>query len=153
MVLPQAMAWGQYWFRVLSLEFCGKSKKNCGDISQVSPAFCMYALDPPGPCRPTPWQPMPTSSRGPLYSTLVLLGLKQPFLCNLNIKLTNTGVHVLLDNVWKRWIAVKSGSIQIDVTFQKVLLEVGSYSTCQSPIQGGYVNHLGFNQTKSVLIS
>ena len=39
MVLPQAMAWVQYWFRVLSL----KSKKNCGDISQVSPAFCMYA--------------------------------------------------------------------------------------------------------------
>ena len=43
MVLPQAMAWVQYWFRVLSLKFCGKSKKNCGDISQVSPAFCMYA--------------------------------------------------------------------------------------------------------------
>ena len=42
MVLPQAMAWVQYWFRVLSLKFCGKSKKNCGDISQVSPAFCMY---------------------------------------------------------------------------------------------------------------
>ena len=37
------MAWVQYWFRVLSLKFCGKSKKNCGDISQVSPAFCMYA--------------------------------------------------------------------------------------------------------------
>ena len=43
MVLPQAMAWVQYWFRVLSLKFCGKSKKNCGDISQVSPTFCMYA--------------------------------------------------------------------------------------------------------------
>ena len=42
MVLPQAMAWVQYWFRVLSLKFCGKSKKNCGDISQLSPAFCMY---------------------------------------------------------------------------------------------------------------
>ena len=42
MVLPQAMAWVQYWFRVLSLKFCGKSKKNCRDISQVSPAFCMY---------------------------------------------------------------------------------------------------------------
>ena len=42
MVLPQAMAWVLYWFRVLSLKFCGKSKKNCGDISQVSPAFCMY---------------------------------------------------------------------------------------------------------------
>ena len=27
MVLPQAMAWVQYWFRVLSLKFCGKSKK------------------------------------------------------------------------------------------------------------------------------
>ena len=40
MVLP----WGQYWFCVLSLKFCGKSKKICGDISQVSPAFCMYAL-------------------------------------------------------------------------------------------------------------
>ena len=44
MVLPQAMAWVQYWFRVVSLKFCGKSKKNCGDISQVSPAFCMYAI-------------------------------------------------------------------------------------------------------------
>ena len=42
MVLPQAMAWLQYWFRVLSLKFCGKSKKICGDVSQVSPAFCMY---------------------------------------------------------------------------------------------------------------
>ena len=42
MVLPQAMAWVQYWFRVLSLKFCKKSKKNCRDISQVSPAFCMY---------------------------------------------------------------------------------------------------------------
>ena len=63
MVLPQAMAWVQYWFRVLSLKFCGKSKKNCGDISQVSPAFCMYAyvLDmcqpfnlghPRGTCKP-----------------------------------------------------------------------------------------------------
>ena len=47
MVLPQAMAWVQYWFRVLSLKFCGKSKKNCGDISQVSPAFCMYGVEPP----------------------------------------------------------------------------------------------------------
>ena len=45
MVLPQAMAWVQYWFRVFSLEFCGKSKKICWDISQVSPAFCMYAPD------------------------------------------------------------------------------------------------------------
>ena len=44
MVLPQAMAWVQYWFRVLSLKFCGKSKKICGDISQLSPAFCMYAF-------------------------------------------------------------------------------------------------------------
>ena len=44
MVLPQAMAWVQYWFRVLSLKFCGKSKKICGDISQVSPAFCMYVF-------------------------------------------------------------------------------------------------------------
>ena len=43
MVLPQAMAWVQYWFRVLSLKFCGKSKKICGDISPVSPAFLMYA--------------------------------------------------------------------------------------------------------------
>ena len=43
MVLPQAMAWVQYWFRVLSLKFCGKSKKICGDISPQSPAFCMYA--------------------------------------------------------------------------------------------------------------
>ena len=42
MVLPQAMAWVQYWFRVLRLKFYGKSKKNCGDISQQSPAFCMY---------------------------------------------------------------------------------------------------------------
>ena len=42
MVLPHAMAWVQYWFRVLSLKFCGKSKKICGDISQLSPAFCMY---------------------------------------------------------------------------------------------------------------
>ena len=42
MVLPQAMAWVQYWFRVLSLKFCGKSKKICGDISPQSPAFCMY---------------------------------------------------------------------------------------------------------------
>ena len=42
MVLPQAMAWVQYWFCVLSLKFCGKSKKICGDISQLSPAFCMY---------------------------------------------------------------------------------------------------------------
>ena len=46
MVLPQAMAWVQYWFRILSLKFCGKSKKNCGDISQVSPAFCMYVRNP-----------------------------------------------------------------------------------------------------------
>ena len=44
MVLPQAMAWVQYCFRVLSLKFCGKSKKNCGDISPQSPAFCMYEL-------------------------------------------------------------------------------------------------------------
>ena len=44
MVLPQAMAWVQYWFRVLSLKFCGKSKKICGDISQQSPAFCMYGF-------------------------------------------------------------------------------------------------------------
>ena len=44
MVLPQAMAWVQYLFRVLSLKFCGKSKKNCGDISQVSPAFCIYVI-------------------------------------------------------------------------------------------------------------
>ena len=44
MVLPQAMAWVQYWFRVLSLKFCGKSKKICGDNSPQSPAFCMYAL-------------------------------------------------------------------------------------------------------------
>ena len=42
MVLPQAMAWVQYWFRILSLKFCRKSKKNCGDISPQSPAFCMY---------------------------------------------------------------------------------------------------------------
>ena len=42
MVLPQVMALVQYWFRVLSLKFCGKSKKICGDISQLSPAFCMY---------------------------------------------------------------------------------------------------------------
>ena len=42
MVLPQAMAWVQYWFRVLSLKFCEKSKKICGDISPQSPAFCMY---------------------------------------------------------------------------------------------------------------
>ena len=47
MVLPQSMAWVQYWFRVLSLKFCGKSKKNCGDISQVSPAFCMYERTQP----------------------------------------------------------------------------------------------------------
>ena len=46
MVLPQAMAWVQYWFRVLSLKFYGKSKKNCGNISQVSPAFCMYVRRP-----------------------------------------------------------------------------------------------------------
>ena len=42
MVLPQAMAWVQYWFRVLSLKFGGKSKKIGGDLSPVSPAFCMY---------------------------------------------------------------------------------------------------------------
>ena len=35
----------KYWFRVLSLKFCGKSKKICGDISPQSPAFCMYAED------------------------------------------------------------------------------------------------------------
>ena len=51
MVLPQAMAWVQYWFRVLSLKFCGKSQKNCGDILQVSPAFCMYGLKLSGQCR------------------------------------------------------------------------------------------------------
>ena len=45
MVLPQAMAWVQYWFCILSLKFCGKFKKICGDISPQSPAFCMYALD------------------------------------------------------------------------------------------------------------
>ena len=45
MVLPQVMAWVQYWFCVLSLKFCGKFKKNCGDISQLSPAFCMYDHD------------------------------------------------------------------------------------------------------------
>ena len=44
MMLPQAIAWVQYWFRVLSLNFCGKSKKICGDISPQSPAFCMYGL-------------------------------------------------------------------------------------------------------------
>ena len=44
MVLPQAMAWVQYWFRVLSLKFCRKSKKICGDISPVSPAFLMYGV-------------------------------------------------------------------------------------------------------------
>ena len=43
-MLPQAMAWVQYLFRVLSLKFCRKSKRICGDISQVSPAFCMYDL-------------------------------------------------------------------------------------------------------------
>ena len=31
---------------ILSLKFCGKSKKICGDISQVSPAFCMYVFMP-----------------------------------------------------------------------------------------------------------
>ena len=58
MVLPQAMAWVQYWFCVLSLKFCGKSKKICGDISQLSPAFCMYA-----------WVALT-----PLLSTIVLIG-------------------------------------------------------------------------------
>ena len=52
MVLPQAMAWVQYWFRVLSLKFCGKFKKNCGDISPQSPAFCMYASS----CRWLDWK-------------------------------------------------------------------------------------------------
>ena len=32
----------KYWFHVLSLKFCGKSKKICGYISPQSPAFCMY---------------------------------------------------------------------------------------------------------------
>ena len=32
MVLPQAMAWVRYWFRVLSLKFCGKSKKKIAEI-------------------------------------------------------------------------------------------------------------------------
>ena len=43
MVLPQAMAWVQYWFRVLSLKFCRKSKKNCGEILRYLPLFaCMH---------------------------------------------------------------------------------------------------------------
>ena len=36
MVLPQAMAWVQYWFCVLSLKFCGKSKKLRRYISGIS---------------------------------------------------------------------------------------------------------------------
>ena len=42
MVLPQAMAWVQYWFCVISLIFCRKSKKNCGIYLRYLPLFaCM----------------------------------------------------------------------------------------------------------------
>ena len=42
MVLPQAMAWVQYWFRVLSLKFCGKSKKFAVIYHRYHPLFaCM----------------------------------------------------------------------------------------------------------------
>ena len=42
MVLPQAMAWVQYWFRVLSLKFCGKSKKIAEIYLRYLPLFaCM----------------------------------------------------------------------------------------------------------------
>ena len=73
MVLPQAMAWVQYWFRVLSLKFCRKSKKICGDISQLSPAFCMYAvglaiLSHTQNCHPQDWQPVGNSEAGHLMS-------------------------------------------------------------------------------------
>ena len=39
MVLPQAMAWVQYWFRVLSLKFCGKSKKKLRGYIPAIPRF------------------------------------------------------------------------------------------------------------------
>ena len=42
MVLPQAMAWVQYWFRVLSLKFCGKSKKIAEILSPETLLFSMY---------------------------------------------------------------------------------------------------------------
>ena len=42
MVLPQAMAWVQYWFCVLSLKFCGKSKKFVEIKSPETLLFWMY---------------------------------------------------------------------------------------------------------------
>ena len=46
MVLPQAMAWVHYWFCVLSLKFCGKSKKIAGIYPSYPPLFaCMYPSD------------------------------------------------------------------------------------------------------------
>ena len=43
MVLPQAMAWVQYWFRVLSLKFGGKSKKIGGDtVTAVTRFFHVW---------------------------------------------------------------------------------------------------------------
>ena len=69
MVLSQAMAWVQYWFRILSLKFCGKSKKNCGDISPQSPAFCMYAHSPAPQCF---WN-LPSTARRPLKTLIWLL--------------------------------------------------------------------------------
>ena len=43
MVLPQAMAWVQYWFHVLSLKFYGKSKKIAVIYHRYHPLFaCMH---------------------------------------------------------------------------------------------------------------
>ena len=46
MVLPQAMAWVQYWFRVLSLKFCGKSKKKLRGYIPAIPRFLHVCLRP-----------------------------------------------------------------------------------------------------------
>ena len=46
MVLPQAMAWVQYWFRVLSLKFCGKSKKNLRRYISAISRFLHVCFNP-----------------------------------------------------------------------------------------------------------
>ena len=44
MVLPQAMAWVQYWFRILSLKFCGKSKKFAEIYLHNLPLFACMSI-------------------------------------------------------------------------------------------------------------
>ena len=94
MVLPQAMAWVQYWFRILSLKFCGKSKKICGDISPQSPAFCMYV----------PRKPFVVNVENWISCSWFKLALEDlPRLCSLSLwfilKISNFSAHISPQNV------------------------------------------------------